>query len=108
MNYKLRINNRLFHCQLTIVNFTLILLLITASSFAQKKDDTEGKSKKTEVIAGVKYYIHTVERGQTLFAIAKIYGRTVNDIVIENPESIDGIKPGQELKIPFDKVKPKE
>ncbi len=108
MNYKLRINNLLFHCQLSIVNFTLILLLITASSVAQKKDDIEGKSKKTEVIAGVKYYIHTVERGQTLFAIAKIYGRTVNDIVIENPESIDGIKPGQELKIPFDKVKPKE
>ena len=31
--------------------------------------------------------------------ISKFYKRELNDIVIDNPESIDGIKPGQVLKI---------
>lgn len=53
----------------------------------------------------MKYYLHTVEKGQTLFAIAKFYKRDVNDIVIDNPEAIDGIKPGQILKILIDKNK---
>ncbi|MGZ6555096.1 MAG: LysM peptidoglycan-binding domain-containing protein, partial [Bacteroidia bacterium] len=52
--------------------------------------------------------MHTVEKGQTLFAIAKFYGRDVNDIVIDNPEAIDGIKPGQVLRILIDKKKPEE
>ena len=90
-----------------LISFCLVLCSQTC--FAQKKENKDdNKSKKTEVIAGIKYYIHTVEKGQTLFAIAKIYGRTVNDIVIENPEAIDGIKSGQVLKVPFEKVKPKE
>ncbi len=49
--------------------------------------------------------MHTVEKGQTLYAIARAYELKVNDIVIENPTSIDGIKPGQVLKIPFPKEK---
>ncbi len=105
-----RLNNIITSRTLCFVLCTLYLILNTTSaSFAQKKENKDdNKSKKTEVIAGVKYYIHTVEKGQTLFAIAKIYGRTVNDIVIENPEAIDGIKQGQVLKVPFEKVKPKE
>ena len=105
-----RLNNIVTSRTLCFVLCTLYLILNTTSaSFAQKKENKDdNKSKKTEVIAGIKYYIHTVEKGQTLFAIAKIYGRTVNDIVIENPEAIDGIKSGQVLKVPFEKVKPKE
>ena len=105
-----RLNNIVTSRTLCFVLCTLYLILNnTYASFAQKKENKDdNKSKKTEVIAGIKYYIHTVEKGQTLFAIAKIYGRTVNDIVIENPEAIDGIKSGQVLKVPFEKVKPKE
>ena len=51
--------------------------------------------------------MHTVEKGQTLFAISKFYKCDVNDIVIDNPEAIDGIKPGQILKILINK-KPAE
>lgn len=73
---------------------------------AQEKNTTQiVKTKSSATINGTHYYLHTVEKGQTLYAIAKFYGFEVNDIVIENPEAIDGIKPGQILKIPFEKKK---
>ncbi len=65
------------------------------------------KSKKVQTIEGKKYYIHIVGKGQTLYAIAHAYELKVNDIVIENPNSIDGIKPGQSLRIPLPKEKGK-
>jgi LysM repeat protein/ABC-type branched-subunit amino acid transport system substrate-binding protein len=75
-------------------------------SYAQEKPSSEiHKTRSSALIGGVKYYLHTVEKGQTLFAIAKFYSIDVNDLVIENPDAIDGIKPGQILKIPFEKKK---
>lgn len=55
------------------------------------------------MIEGKKYYLHTVEKGQTLYAIAKAYNLTVNDIIVENPDALNGIKPGLVLRIPFPK-----
>jgi LysM repeat protein/ABC-type branched-subunit amino acid transport system substrate-binding protein len=79
----------------------LSLLLMTVTVFAQ---DGIKKSKKTETFEGKKYYLHTVEKGQTLYAIARAYEVTVNDIVVENPSMMDGaIKPGDVLRVPFDK-----
>jgi LysM repeat protein len=62
------------------------------------------RSSKTEVVEGKKYYLHTVEKSQTLFSIAKAYDITVNDIVVENPGAINGIRPGQVLRIPAQKT----
>jgi LysM repeat protein len=64
-----------------------------------------GMSKNTQVINGKKYYIHKVEKGQSLYGIAKIYGLDLNTLIVENPNAIDGIKSGQELKIPTEKPK---
>jgi LysM repeat protein len=63
-------------------------------------------SKTERVIGGKKYLIHKVERSQSLYGIAKLYAVDLNVLVIENPEAIDGIKVGQELKIPTEKAKP--
>ena len=98
------------------LNITFILLLSigfcllsTVSSYGQEKESTDiHKTRSSATINGFKYYLHTVEKGQTLFAIAKFYKRDVNDIVIDNPEAIDGIKPGQILKIQITKKKPTE
>lgn len=85
---------------------TLSFVLCIGSSFAQEKESTEiHKTKSSATIGGINYYLHTVEKGQTLFAIAKFYKIEVNDLVIENPEAIDGLKPGQVLKIPIQKKK---
>ena len=93
----------------SILPFLLFIVLNSSASYSQ--ENTSGgikKSKSTSTIAGIKYYMHTVEKGQTLFAIAKCYELSLNDIVIENPEAIDGIKPGQVLKVPVKKIKKPE
>ena len=45
-------------------------------------------------------FYHTIERGQTVYSIATMYGVTVNDIYRLNPESRESIKAGATLKIP--------
>ncbi|MEZ5196202.1 MAG: LysM peptidoglycan-binding domain-containing protein [Bacteroidales bacterium] len=58
------------------------------------------KSEIIENIDGKDYYLHFVKTGETLFEIAKVYKITVNDIFNTNPESRNGIKSGQILRIP--------
>jgi LysM repeat protein len=79
----------------------IFCLAITVNFYGQ----VSGISKNTQVINGKKYYIHKVEKGQSLYGIAKIYGLDLNTLIVENPEAIDGIKAGQELKIPAEKPK---
>lgn len=67
--------------------------------YAQKKDTAPLNSTKN-------FKIHKVEKGQSLYAIAKLYNVELNAIVMENPDAIDGIKTGQELKIPLVKNSP--
>ena len=45
-------------------------------------------------------FFHTIERGQTVYAIATMYGVTPDDIYRLNPDSKEGIKAGATLKIP--------
>lgn len=84
----------------TYIKFTLsfIFCLFSYVFIAQTK------STDVKTINGKKYYIHKVEKGQSLYAIAKIYNMDVNSILAENDEAIDGLKPGQELKIPFESL----
>ncbi|MEW6469739.1 MAG: LysM peptidoglycan-binding domain-containing protein [Bacteroidota bacterium] len=85
--------------------FALLACLLACSpSFAQPPQEIP-ISKSTATIDGKKYYLHTIDKGQTVYAIAKTYGVSVNDIVADNPGSLDVIKPGQVLKISYDKVK---
>lgn len=66
------------------------------------------KSNEVKTINGKKYYIHKVEKGQSLYAIARLYEVDVNYVLAENDEAIDGLVPGQELKIPFEKLATKQ
>ena len=81
--------------------FVVMMMLFAVPSFAQRGEVK--KSTKTETVEGKKYYLHTVEKGQTLYAIAHAYGLTVNDVIVENADALNGIKPGQVLRIPFQK-----
>ncbi|MBL7936562.1 MAG: LysM peptidoglycan-binding domain-containing protein [Bacteroidia bacterium] len=88
----------------TYLKFSLsfILCLLSYVCLAQTK------STDIKTINGKKYYIHKVEKGQSLYAIAKIYNMDVNSILAENDEAIDGLKNGQELKIPFESLLTKQ
>ena len=55
---------------------SLCLLLMNSYTFGQTAESvTIPKSTKSQVISGVKYILHTVAKGQTLYAISKAYGR---------------------------------
>jgi LysM repeat protein/ABC-type branched-subunit amino acid transport system substrate-binding protein len=49
---------------------------------------------------GLNYYIHTVEKGHTLYSLSKAYGVPQEQIMKLNPELADGLKLGQKIKIP--------
>lgn len=66
------------------------------------------KSNDIKTINGKKYYIHKVEKGQSLYAIARLYEVDVNYVLAENDDAIDGLVPGQELKIPVEKLASKQ
>ena len=52
---------------------------------------------------GMKFYVHTVERGQTIYSIAKTYKVSIDDIYAYNEWAKEKIKPDDKLKIPISK-----
>ena len=57
--------------------------------------------KKT--VNGVEYYVHTIEKGQTIYGISRIYSVTDKDIFEANPGTESGIRAGEVLLIPIKK-----
>lgn len=57
-------------------------------------------ARKSDVKTDGKYLLHTVQRKETLFGIAKSYGVSVNDLAELNPEKAKGPKTGDVLRIP--------
>jgi len=91
--------------KLKIKNWIYVLLAVMLSgveaSFSQNQPIPIKKSDKIEMVDGKKFYIHSVEKGQTLYSISKTYGTTVDIVLANNPDAIDGLKPNDILKIPF-------
>jgi len=77
----------------------VLLLIIVAGKGYPQTDQTIEKSVITESIDGKDFYLHFVKKGETLFAIARAYNVTVDDIFRVNPGSRDGVAPGKILKI---------
>jgi LysM repeat protein/ABC-type branched-subunit amino acid transport system substrate-binding protein len=75
--------------------FSFVFLLLTFVVCSQTK------STNIQTVNGKKYYLHKLEKGQSLYSITKLYNVKLEDIYAENPELKDGSKAGQEIKIPF-------
>lgn len=67
-----------------------------------------GTAQVTQTRDGKKYILHTVEKGQTLFAIGQRYAVPTEVIVKANPAASQGLSIGQVLIIPVDGVSKKE
>ena len=52
-------------------------------------------------IDGVKYSVYTVVQGDTLYSLSKRYGVTIETLNQANPTLVDGLKAGQNIKIPL-------
>ena len=73
----------------------LVLLLSGASMVAQVKSTT------VQTIEGKKYYLHRIEKSQSLYAISKLYNVSIEDLYKCNPDLKAGAKANQEIKVPF-------
>jgi len=72
-----------------------VFCLVSCISLAQIK------SINIQTIEGKKCYLHKIEKGQSLYSIAKLYAVSLDDIYKYNPETKVGTKTGQEIKIPL-------
>jgi LysM repeat protein/ABC-type branched-subunit amino acid transport system substrate-binding protein len=78
----------------------LILIFILGSFFTSGLYAQEVKiSDKIEKQNGKEYYLHTVQKGESVWKIAKAYSVTSEDIFSSNPDAKKEIKPGQVLKV---------
>ncbi len=54
-----------------------------------------------EKIDGKRFILHRVDEGQTLYAVARRYGRSVADIKAANPDMADALRYDQVIRIPI-------
>lgn len=54
-----------------------------------------------ETINGKVFIVHKVDAGETLYAISKRYGVTIEQIVAQNPAADGGLEVDQILKVPY-------
>lgn len=63
---------------------------------------SQTKSANIQTIDGKKYYIHKIEKGQSLYSISKTYSVTLEEIYRLNPDlKITGAKVDQEIRVPL-------
>lgn len=70
--------------------------------------DVKRKDFNQTVEVDGNYLIHKVEKKNTLYAISKEYNVDQKDIIAENPQVVEGLKEGMEIKIPVAKIKKSE
>lgn len=83
----------------------VILLTLLLAMSAPCALMAEGEAPQQIVyINGGKYRLHTVQAGETLYAIARHYGLSVEELRQVNPTSGESLRPEQTLKIPVGKI----
>jgi LysM repeat protein/ABC-type branched-subunit amino acid transport system substrate-binding protein len=61
---------------------------------------SQGEELKIETIDGVRYYVHEVQGGNTLYGISKLYNVTAEKVIEFNPTVSNGLQIGQRILIP--------
>ncbi len=90
---------RVFFVRQAVIILIMTAITLQASLMAQVPVPVEISTEKI-VTEGKVYYMHHVEKGQTLYSIARAYSVTVDMLNRENGLADNGIKEGQMLRIP--------
>ncbi len=77
-----------------------ILIFLLTASLVQAQTVNIPISKVIQTRDGKQFYVHTVQKGQTVYSIAKAYNVSVDEIYYNNPAAKTGILVGQQLFIP--------
>ena len=81
--------------KISLYAIAFILCFALPRVYAQQKNGVNAPALQVSDV-----FYHTVEAGQTVYAIATMYGVSVEDIYRLNPSSKETIRTGQKLKIP--------
>ena len=76
-----------------------VFILVTTPVLQAQQPAERSSSRVT--IAGETFYVHTVKPGETFYSLGKLYDTDEETIRARNPIVIDGLRPGQVLKIPI-------
>ena len=79
--------------------FALCLVCLTTIQHVSSQVNIVLSTTKISV-DGKFFFLHTVQQGETLFSISRAYNVPQNDIISFNPGAQEGIRIGEELKIP--------
>jgi len=81
-------------------NRLFLLFTVLSMSFYNVKSAEAFYPEPTFFTQADDFFLHTIERGQTVYSIAAMYNVSVDDIYRLNPESKKLIRVGEVLKIP--------
>lgn len=62
---------------------------------------SQTKSTNVQTVDGKKYYLHKIEKSQSLYSISKLYNVNLDELYKLNPELKLGAKVNQEIKVPY-------
>lgn len=87
----------------------LVALLLVAFLGFTVADSVAAREKSSSIvtIGGEQYYIHTVEKGETLYSLARKYDLSEEEVQQANPQTLEGLQVGQTLKLPVNKSEKK-
>lgn len=80
--------------------FLLFLLVGIPEAFSQEQPVQIQRSRNKVLLSGKVYYIHAVQKGETLYSLCRVYNITETELRKENPDLEQGLKEGMVLKIP--------
>ena len=87
-----------------IIFSSLIICVMTAVFAPTLMAQQNVKSQIITEYNGKQYYIHTVQRKQTLRDISELYDVTIAEILFENKELKNNPKQGSIIRIPYKEV----
>jgi LysM repeat protein/ABC-type branched-subunit amino acid transport system substrate-binding protein len=90
---KLKIRAAIKSLQLSVLSVFVLMMLSSCITTAQV-------SGRLEEINGKPYYVHTVQKGQTLYSLSKLYNCDINAITAANPGTDQGVREGAQILIP--------
>ena len=79
--------------------FLFLFVFVYVGATAQQFNE-----KQVQLIDGKTYYLHKVEKGNTLYSLSKMYSIKTKDLLNENPQLEEGLKIGQVIRIPIKKI----
>ena len=85
--------------------WTLLVLMIGLMGTAPVAKGAVRDSLRLEIEAGLRYVIHRVDAGETVFGLARRYGVAQADLLKANPELAQaGLKVNQTIRVPIGKA----